>query len=90
MCVNVHEWFLSLMVPNNKPYVNTGIDSRRWTMLCACVIGMSTGVNVQEWFLSPMVPNNKPYVHAYMHTLDIYQNTAVCRTFLTSLVASMS
>ena len=41
ICVNVHEWFLSPKVPNNKPYVNTGIDSRRWTMLCACVIGIS-------------------------------------------------
>ena len=38
ICVNVHEWFLSPMVPHNKLYVNIGIDSRRWTMLCACVI----------------------------------------------------
>ena len=36
MYVNVHE-----CAPNKKPYVNTGIDSLRWTMLCACVIGVS-------------------------------------------------
>ena len=46
----------------------------RWQLVWMCRNGSSP---------PRTVPHNKPYVHAYSRglTLDIYQNTAVCRTF---------
>ena len=46
--VNVHEWFLSPLVPHNKPlYVNTGIDFHRWTtcMCDRCVLGVKLTID---------------------------------------------
>ena len=43
--VNVHEWFACppwyQIISHMWSNVNTGIDCRRWTMLCVFVIGVS-------------------------------------------------